>query len=139
MLKPIDRRPKKTLRLAKPRSAMRAPIDCGARGAHPKSDHLPNNIAIEFGPLADLWERETRNVTSPKAIVSHPALHSIIALGEGVVPLILRRMEHHPWFWFDALKTLTRATMDPITPSMRGDMQQMTDAWLHWGTDRGII
>jgi hypothetical protein len=98
-----------------------------------------NDLKIEFDLLADLWERETRNISSPKAIINHPAIQEIIHLGEDVVPLILRRMSHHPWFWFDALVRLTKESIDPVTPSMYGDMQQMADAWLNWGADRGII
>jgi len=98
-----------------------------------------DDLEHEFNLLADQWESETRNISSPKMITKHPAIQGIICLGEGVVPLILNRMAHHPWFWFDALMQLTRETVDPIKPSMYGDMQKMTEAWLDWGVDRGIV
>jgi hypothetical protein len=103
--------------------------------------HKSASIEFEtqFKILADLWEQETRNISSPKVIASHPQVQDIINLGDDVVPLILRRMAHRPWFWFDALMRITKETVDPITPDMYGDMQQMTEAWLKWGVDRGII
>lgn len=101
--------------------------------------YFVNELEQEFNALADEWESETRNTTSPKAIEKHPAIRKIIMLGEDVVPLILRRMEHHPWFWFGPLMELTKEKVDPINPSMYGDMQRMTEAWIEWGIRRGKI
>jgi hypothetical protein len=60
-------------------------------------------------------------------------------MGDKVVPLILRRMKHRPWFWFSALRELAKPEKNPVTPSMRGNMQRMTEAWIKWGVRRGII
>jgi hypothetical protein len=54
----------------------------------------------EFNLLADKWETETRNMSSPKAIIGHPAVQEIIDWGEDAVPMILRRMASRPCFWF---------------------------------------
>jgi hypothetical protein len=94
---------------------------------------------IEFNLLADQWEDETRNISSPKAIMRHPAVQKIVEMGDGAVPMILRRMADRPWFWFGVLMQITKEPTDPIDPSMRGDMQKMTEAWLKWGRDRGVI
>ena len=96
-----------------------------------------SDLLHEFEMLADQWEGETRNLSSPSAISRHAAALEITGLGESVVPLILNRMVSRPWFWFDILRTLTQD--NPIGPSMRGDMQRMTEAWVSWGVDRGII
>lgn len=95
------------------------------------------NLSDQFNLLADKWERETRNISSPNQIEKHPAIKAIEALGQDVVPLILQRMKHQPGFWFGTLATLTHA--QPIEPSMQGDMQQMTDAWIKWGHENKII
>jgi len=95
--------------------------------------------ARRFQNLADEWESETRHIASSKKIALHPLVREIVGMGPSVIPLILRRMRQHPWFWFHALMELTRATEDPVTASMRGDMQRMTEAWIKWGEDRGII
>jgi hypothetical protein len=108
----------------------------GAHVVPATSTPLPDmaDTQSRFDKLANEWENETRNISSPKTIVQHPTIRRIIGMGESVVPLILRRMKHHPWFWFGPLMELTRETIDPVTPTMRGDMQQMTEAWLKWGT-----
>jgi hypothetical protein len=95
--------------------------------------------AQKFENLADEWESETRHVASSKKIASHPLVREIVKMGRPAVPLILRRMKDRPWFWFHTLKELTRVKVDPVRPSMRGDMQQMTEAWIKWGENRGII
>jgi hypothetical protein len=94
-------------------------------------------IARDFDNLARRWERETRNLSAVGAITSHPAYQQIIAMGAPAVPLILKRMQGRPAFWFDALRRITG--QNPIKPSMRGNVQRMTEAWLQWGTKRGHI
>jgi hypothetical protein len=91
-----------------------------------------------FEELANQWEQETRHLSSPIAIAKHPACEHIVEMGPIiVVPLILHRMKTRPWFWFEPLMKLTRETIDPVKPSMYGNLQQMTDAWLEWGIGRG--
>jgi hypothetical protein len=92
-----------------------------------------------FDSLADEWERQTRNTSSPNAIARHPVVDRIVAMGHGVVPLILERMRHRPWFWFEPLTRLTGVAENPVTADMRGDMQRMTDAWVQWGVESGRI
>lgn len=89
--------------------------------------------------IADKWERETRNVSPPKAISQHPLTDEIVKLGSDALPMILRRMESRPWFWFDVLRRLTKGKVNPVSPEMRGDVQQMTEAWIKWGVDSGVI
>lgn len=100
------------------------------------------SVRREFHRLADMWETETRNMSSPNAIARHPVVGQIVAMGKTVLPLILDRIRHRPWFWFDALLQLAKkidpAMADPVLPSMYGDMQKMTDAWIRWGQKRGL-
>jgi len=37
------------------------------------------------------------------------------------------------------LTELTKVKENPVIPAMRGNMQKMTEAWIKWGEDRGII
>jgi hypothetical protein len=92
----------------------------------------------KFDNLANEWESATRHTASPKKIAAHPLAVQIVDLGDRVVPLILRRIKSRPWFWFHALMELTKARENPVTQAMRGNMQQMTEAWIKWGEDRGI-
>jgi hypothetical protein len=95
----------------------------------------------QFDVLADQWERETRNISSLSDLASHPAYQKIIAMGACAVPKILRRIKSRPGFWFEALRQLTRdiEPVDPVRPSMYGDLQKMTNAWLKWGAAHGQI
>ncbi len=103
------------------------------------SRRKPVDAKKKFEALANAWETDTRHTASSKQIALHPLAQEIIGMGKPVIPLILIRMKKRPWFWFHALMELTQAKENPVTPAMRGDMQQMTDAWIKWGEDRGII
>ncbi len=64
-------------------------------GAMPSRDaELP--IELRFEELARRWERETAFCSSASEIVGHPAYQEIIALGRGVVPLILAELRRRP-------------------------------------------
>lgn len=94
-------------------------------------------IERTFSALADEWQRDTAHLSSIPTIVMHPAHQQIIGMGPGVLPLILRHMRDRPGYWFWALETIARET--PITAAMAGDIRQMKQAWLNWGTERGLI
>jgi hypothetical protein len=100
---------------------------------------VPITFEEQFNQLADQWERETRNFSSPTQIVRNPAVRKIADLGPGVVRLILKRIQYRPWFWFTLLKELTNPPTDPVEPHMRGDMKKMSEAWVSWGERHGII
>lgn len=88
-----------------------------------------------FNRLADTWECETEFLSSLSQITMNKSHLQIVAMGPDVVPLILKRMEHRPGLWFDALRFLTRE--DPVGDDIRGDIDAMTDAWLRWGRKHG--
>jgi hypothetical protein len=89
----------------------------------------------KFTRLADTWEQETQFLSSLGDIVTHKAHLQIMAMGLDAIPLILKRMQHAPGLWFDALSFLTRD--DPVTDDIRGDLHAMTNAWLEWGERNG--
>jgi hypothetical protein len=91
-----------------------------------------------FEMLADQWERETRNLSSPNSAVRHPAYQRIIDMGRLAVPWVLRRLAEYPGFWFKALSEMTQERNDPVRPEMYGDVLAMRDAWLRWGEKHGI-
>ena len=96
-------------------------------------------MRIEFEKLADEWERATRNMSNPNAAERHPAYIKIIRLGKPAIPLVLQRLSEFPAFWFSALSAMAGKRNDPVTPSMLGNLQAMSDAWLSWGEKRGHI
>ena len=50
-------------------------------------------------------------------------------------PLILAELNHEPDDWFWALHAITGAS--PVPAEIRGNVRQMTDAWLQWGVSQG--
>ncbi len=94
-------------------------------------------LARKFERLADKWESETRPVASPRKITSHSLVRQIVGIGRPapfdssankvasvvVVPLIKGTVEKG----------------DFIAPAMRGDLNNMSKAWIKLGADRGLI
>jgi len=88
-----------------------------------------------FRELAKRWHEETCFVSSVKKRISHPDYQSIIGIGPGAVPLILKELLKRPEHWFWALQAITRD--DPTTPD--ADFNKMREEWLNWGKDRGYL
>ena len=97
----------------------------------------PRQLATQFRQLAERGWSETRFLSSPTAIATHPAYQRIIGLGPQVIPLILTEMATTPGQWFWALAALTGE--NPVADSDRGDVAAMTAAWLAWGRANGWI
>ena len=90
-----------------------------------------------FTRLAREWEEATRFISSVTEMVIHPAYQRIIGLGPSALPLIFRELSRNPEHWFWALKAITGE--DPVPPAARGNLGEMTEAWLQWGIDRGFV
>ena len=93
------------------------------------------SVEQKFQRLAGVWRAETRHLSSTTRMFSHPAYQQIIALGEDVVPSLLRDLEKEPDHWFGALRAITGA--QPVPPDDRGDITRMAAAWLRWARDHG--
>lgn len=90
-----------------------------------------------FRSLAEKWKDETKLYSSFTDIVLHPAYQRIIGLGGDVVPLILRDLHQNGGHWFWALEALTG--QNPCTEEDAGRVKKMTQAWLTWGKENGLI
>ncbi len=90
---------------------------------------------IEFCFLAARWEQETCLFSSLDKICMHPAYQRIIGMGEKVLPLIFRELESAPAHWFWALSAITGE--NPIQLNQRGNLREMTRAWLKWAKSHG--
>jgi hypothetical protein len=93
-------------------------------------EHNPA-LAERFHRLAEQWREAVKPLSSVTRMVQHPAYQQIIALGSGVVPLLLQELERQPDHWFAALKALTGAS--PVAAEDRGQLDRMAAAWLHCG------
>jgi len=92
---------------------------------------------IRFHSLKTQWEAETAILSSITEIVTHPAYQQIIGMGRVATPLILAEMKKKPGHWFWALKSITGE--DPVLPEQKGKIKEMTEAWLRWGREQGIL
>ena len=57
---------------------------------------LDSRLVQEFARLVQAWKRDTRYISSPTEIATHPAYQRIIGLGREVVPLILADLRQEP-------------------------------------------
>jgi hypothetical protein len=96
-----------------------------------------NHFGSRFERLRDRWMAETMFSSSLSEITSHEAYMAIIGLGQPAIPLILEDLERDPKYWFAALRALSG--FDPVPSEMAGNLDAMTDAWLDWGRETGLI
>jgi len=87
-----------------------------------------------FYELRQKWENETAILSSINEISMHPAYQQIIGMGSDAIPFIIKELETNPNHWFWALKAITGE--DPVSPPKRGNVGEMTNAWLFWWAAR---
>jgi len=92
------------------------------------------NVDREFRRLANEWQSETAIYSRISQKVAHPAYRKIIALGDGVIPILLREMRDSPSYWSAALTDLTG--VDPVPDSANG-LDDVANAWVQWGRNSG--
>jgi len=91
----------------------------------------PEADSARFQSLVQRWKRETAHVSNIGKKALHPAYQEIIGMGNAAIPLLLAEMRREPDDWFWALRAITGA--DPVPAESRGNVQEMSDAWLRWG------
>jgi hypothetical protein len=103
--------------------------------AQPPPPLPTETVEQRFRRLEAVWLAEAGFSSSSTMLRDHPAFQEIMTLGEAVVPFMLRDLRQRPRLWVWALPQITGA--DPVSPSDRGDISKMSDAWLRWGRERG--
>lgn len=93
------------------------------------------NLKRKFDNLAETWKIETQFASTVMEIAMHRAYQQIIGMGSASVPFILHRLEKEPDHWFWALKAITGE--DPVPENYRGNLKEMTKAWIEWGEKHG--
>lgn len=107
------------------------PAMYGAIAAAPVDPEL----MAQFQQLAFEWKSATAGLSSPRAIIEHPAYPQIIAMGEPILPLIFRDLQDNGGWWYPALRTLTGA--NPVPADVQGQPELNAAAWLCWGQANG--
>ena len=87
--------------------------------------------------LASTWKEERGPSSSFTELVLSPAYQRIIGLGPKAIPAILVELAARPDHWFWALHVLTG--VDPIPDDAAGDFRAMTEAWIRWGEEQGLL
>lgn len=91
-------------------------------------------VAAEFFRLVAQWRVET--AYDSRFHVS-AAYQQIIDLGWPVVPVLLGELDRFPDWWFTALTEITGE--QPVRSDHAGDLLEMTEDWLAWGRQRGLV
>ena len=99
------------------------------------SSETEENTERQFRQLEAHWEAETKFLSDAHKIIDHPAFQAIIAMGEAVIPYMLRDLEKEPRQWVWALPRITG--VNPLGPEDAGDSRKMAAAWVHWGRECG--
>ncbi|MBI4833755.1 MAG: hypothetical protein HY811_02890 [Planctomycetes bacterium] len=94
------------------------------------------SLAQEFYGLSSEWQKDVKHFSSVTEMALHPAYQQIIGLGKDVLPLILNELTQQSSHWFWALKAITG--IDPVPTNQRGNIRQMTQAWLLWAKENKI-
>ncbi len=92
---------------------------------------------VKYETYRQQWEEETKFTSSTVEIVMNSSYQKIIGLGQKALPLILADLQKKPAHWFWALKSISGE--DPVRPEQRGRVKKMTEAWIQWGKEKGLI
>jgi hypothetical protein len=98
---------------------------------------VDEGLRVAFEELALAWSTATAHLSSPTRLMEHFAYRQIIGLGPRVLPLLLRDLQETGRFWFPALNAITGE--NPIPEEAAGDVDRMSEAWIKWGRENGLI
>jgi hypothetical protein len=104
---------------------------------------LPPIEGVEqrFRRLETQWRADTLVLSDPGKIMGHPAMRAIIAMGEDVVPLILRDLRDNPSVLVWALPEITGQNLAPPRTEggfLKRSVDSQIAAWLQWGREKGL-
>jgi len=108
-------------------------------------EHTPRLCVVEtteslpqkFNRLLAEWQEESIVMSSITEMVMLPSYQAIIGMGPAGVRLILNELKHDPDYFFWALEAITGD--NPVLPEDEGNLERMTNAWIKWGQENGII
>lgn len=104
-----------------------------------KNDRNPDDQALQekFNTLATQWINDVEGMSSTVEMTKHPSYQEIVNMGEPIIPLLLGNLDQNPLYWLHALRQITNE--NPVNPEQKGKINQMAQAWLNWGKEKGYI
>ena len=104
----------------------------------------PKEAGIEqhFRRLQTQWNADPLVLSDPAKIMDHPAMRGIVAMGEVVVPLILRDLQDKPSLLVWALPEITGENLAPPRTEggfLKWNVDTQIEAWLQWGREKGFV
>jgi hypothetical protein len=100
------------------------------------------SVEQQYHRLKAEWNRDTAVLSNPAKIMSHPAMRAIIAMGDAVVPIILRDLQKDSSLMVWALPAITGVNLAPPKIEdgfVKWDIPAQVAAWLEWGHEKGLI
>ena len=97
--------------------------------------------------MSNLYEQKKREWEKHQRLLSwhdrkHEAFLALVAMGDAIVPNILRDIEREPNWIFLALSEIYQDGPDlPDLPDLRdvaGQLRPMCERWVVWGREKGI-
>lgn len=105
---------------------------------------MPNSLSpTSLGPREQFqrfsgeWKEQSRYLSNTMQMAMLRPYQRIIGMGPVAVPLILEELRRDPDQWFWALEAITGE--DPVPPDAVGKVGVMAQAWIEWGTRRGLL
>lgn len=101
------------------------------------------NIEQRFNRLKADWKAATVYHSNPSIIMRHPAMRAIVAMGDDVVPIILRELSLVPsmgLIW--ALGEITGENIAPPKVEngfVQWSLAEQVQAWQQWGHEKGLV
>lgn len=91
----------------------------------------------KFWGLATKWYNDGRNNTNMRDKIYHDSFLHLVAMGEKIIPILLRELSDNTKYWTPVLKaiapTVDNDFTDPILPEHYGDRDLIIKDWLIWG------
>jgi hypothetical protein len=100
------------------------------------------DLEQRFRRLDAQWKADTLVLSDPGKIMGHPAMRAIVAIGEEIVPLILRDLQDNPSLLVWALPEITGENLAPPRTEggfLKWNVDTQIEAWLRWGREKGLV
>lgn len=89
----------------------------------------------QFEYLSSAIEQECIMVSSPSQIAMHPYYQKIISFGKKAIPLLIKKLDNTPTYWFWALEEISGT--NPVPVIHRGNIPEMIKLWKNWAKENG--